>query len=189
MSQLTIYSDPAFIKRQERALRHLQVFCLVRSGNCALNEYWSPECQWHRAQIKLLRGLGVGVAWNMPYGWVQGQTSKTDCQNMASGDPSAQFPRAVLSAEASTHTASHFCSGSPCIHSQCLTGGCGVSSYTLSDVYQEGISGLGVDWLPFFSVSCRLTMICLYFKYGAMTSIVIIIACIKALEISHRSCT
>jgi len=66
--------------------------------------------------------------------------------------------------------------------------GCHLTLFQRFTLYQQEISSLGVDWLPSSSVSCRLTKRCAYFKYGAGTSIVIIIACIKALEISHGSC-
>lgn len=105
MSQLTIYSDPDFIKRQERALRHFKVFCLVRSGN------WFEWILVSRMPMtqgtdKITQRPRCRSCWSMPCAWVQGQTSKTDCHNMSSGDPRSQFPRAVLSAEASTHIAS-----------------------------------------------------------------------------------
>lgn len=105
--QLTISPDPGFMAGQWRAPGNCQPFCLARSGNHGLNECQAPECQWHTAQIKLLRALGAGVAWNMPYGWVQGQASRADCQNVESGDPRAQFPRAVHCAQRREHTLHH----------------------------------------------------------------------------------
>lgn len=186
MSRLTIYSDPDFIKRQERALRPFQVFCLVRSGNRGLNKYWSPECQWHRAQIKLLRGPGAGAAeiCHMPEFRVKLQKQIVRVCHL--GTRVLNFPE-LFSVQRPAHALRH----PSALGALALTVCASLEPLEchLTDVYQQGISSLDMDWLPFFFVSCRLTMRCSYFKYGAMASIVIIIACIKALEISHGSCT
>lgn len=135
MSQLTIYSDSDFIKREERALRHFQVFSWVRSGNHGLNEYGLQNASDTGHRKKITQRPRCRSCWNMLCAWVQGQTSKTDCQNMSFGDP-----QLWVSQSCSRCIASPFCSQSPCTHSQCLTGACGTSPYTPSDVFQQGIS-------------------------------------------------
>lgn len=125
-------SSPRFHDRA--ALGNFQLFCLARSENHGLNEHQAPECQWHTAQIKLLRALGAGVAWNMPCAWVQGQASRADCQNVVSGHPRAQFPRAVLRAQRPEHTLHHL----PALWALAfviVSGGYRMSSYTVSEVY------------------------------------------------------
>lgn len=183
MSQLIIYSDPDFIKRQESALRHFQVFCLVRSGNRGLNKYWSPECQWHRAQVKLLRGPGSAAAeiCHMPEFRVKLQKQIVRICHLET--TVLNFPE-LFSMQRPAHALHH----PSALRAFALTVSTSLECH-LTDVYPQGISSLGVDWLPFFSVNCRLTMRCSYFKYGAMASIVIIVACIQALDISHGSCT
>lgn len=104
--------------------------------------------------------------------------------------PRTQFPRAG-GAQSRAHTSPPPCSLSPAFGTagaSLKAVACRPTLFQRFTFYQQEVSSLRVDWLLPSSVSCRLTKRCSYFKYGAMTSIAIIIACIKALEIRHGSC-
>lgn len=177
---------PRFHKKAGESSEALPGVLLSQSGNCGLNKYWSPECQWHRAQIKLLRGPGAGAAeiCHMPEFRVKLQKQIVKICHLET--TVLNFPE-LFSVQRPAHALHH----TSALRALALTVSASLEPVEchLTDVYQQGISSLDVDWLPFFFISCRLTMRCSYFKYGAMASIVIIIACIKALEISHGSCT
>lgn len=102
-----------------------------------------------------------------------------------------QFPGAVVCAQSRAHVALPPRSLSRAfgtVGASLKAVACRLALFQRFPFYQQEVCSLGVDWLLPSSVSCRLTKRCSYFKYGAMTSIAIIIACIKALEIRHGSC-